>query len=147
LRANTIVVQNSLTDTRHDPSPTGWHQQPGASGLVTVWTRNRPLAGNGRLAYANVDVPYDEVVDQVGERLTATGPGALTFARLAWPGYSATENGHPITVRSGPDGLLAVDVPEKGQVTLSWSPPGWQLSALAFGLGLLLAIGLGVRRA
>lgn len=147
LRANTIVVQNSLVDTRRDTQP-GWHQAPGASGLVTVWTRNHPLATPGRVSYADgVDVLSDEMTDQVDEKLACRGQGALTFARLAWPGYSATENGRPVGVRSGPDGLLVVDVPASGEVTVTWSPPGWQLSAVAFGLGVLLAIGLGVRRA
>ncbi|HEX3647249.1 MAG TPA: hypothetical protein VHV49_02420, partial [Pseudonocardiaceae bacterium] len=59
----------------------------------------------------------------------------------------ATVDGRPATVRSGPFGLLVVDLPAgvaRGDVELSWNPPGWRTSAVAFALGLLLAAGLAV---
>ena len=152
LRASTVVVQNSLVDTRHVATPPGWHQVPAddASGLVTVWARNTLLPA-GRLSYASagVRVTGDAMVGQVGESVSyqSTGPGELTFARLAWPGYTATVNGQPVGVRSGPSGLLVVDLPagvRSGQVSLSWSPPGSRVSAIAFAWGVLLAIGLAV---
>lgn len=149
LRANTIVVQNSLVDTRGGPAPAGWHRAPwlADSGLVTVWERDTPITSAGRVAEADgVDVVSDAATGPVGERLVVRGSGSVTFARLAWPGYSATVAGRSVGVRSGPDGLLVVDVPGSGDVTLSWSPPGWQVSIVAFGLGVLLTAGLAVRR-
>jgi hypothetical protein len=156
LRARTVVVQNSLVDTRHRTPPPGWHRTPAAetSGLATVWTRDRALPWpGGRLSYAppGVRVLADTMTGQVGEHLTyrrtGTGPAALTFARLAWPGYTATVDGRPTTVRPGPFGLLVVDLPagpRAGAVELSWHPPGWRVSWVAFGLGLALTAGLGV---
>lgn len=150
LRAGTVVVQNSLVDTRHVRPPRGWHRAPGkeTSGLATVWVRDRPLPWRkGTLAHATpgVGVTADTRSGQTGERLSYTGSGTLTFARLAWPGYTATVDGRSATVRSGPDGLLAVDLPPGGgQVELAWHPPGWRVSTVAFGLGVLLAIGLAV---
>jgi hypothetical protein len=156
LRAQTVVVQNSLVRTRNEPAPAGWHRTPAdeTSGLTTVWTRNRPLPWpTGRLSYAPPDVHVlaDTVTGQVAEHLTyrrtGTGPATLTFARLAWPGYSATVDDRPAAVRSGPYGLLVVDLPAgraAGDVELSWSPPGWRVSAVAFALGLALTAGLAV---
>lgn len=157
LRAQNVVVQNRLVDTRNQPAPKGWHRSPAdeASGLATVWQRDTPVAWPaGRLSYApdGVRVLSDTMDGQVDEQLTyhrtdATTPAALTFARLAWPGYSATVNGAPATVRTGPDGLLNVALPTgvtDGQVLVSWSPPGSRESTVAFGLGALLTIGLGV---
>ncbi|HEY1572343.1 MAG TPA: hypothetical protein VGG05_13440 [Pseudonocardiaceae bacterium] len=154
LRARTVVVQNSLVDTRHRTPPPGWHRTPAdeSSGLTAVWTRDQALPWPaGRLSHAaGVQVLSDAVTGQVDEHLTyrrtGTGPAALTFARLAWPGYTATVDGRPTAVRSGPYGLLVVDLPagaNGGAVQLSWSPPGWRASAVAFGLGIALAAGLG----
>jgi hypothetical protein len=148
LRADTVVVQNSLLDTRNLPAPAGWHRTPAdeRSGLATVWTRDDPVTSSGLVSAADgVDVRADSMVGDVGERVTYHGGGSLTFARLAWPGYRATVDGRAVPVRSGPDGLLVVDVPPgDGQMELSWSPPGRRVSALAFGLGVLLAAGLAV---
>jgi hypothetical protein len=104
------------------------------------------VASSGLVSYADgVDVLADSMAGDVGEDVTYRGGGSLTFARLAWPGYSATVDGRAVGVRSGPDGLLVVDVPPGGgQVELSWSPPGWRVSAVAFGLGVLVAVGLAV---
>ncbi|HEX5405724.1 MAG TPA: hypothetical protein VFX16_25905 [Pseudonocardiaceae bacterium] len=151
LRASTVVVQNSLVDTRHVVAPPGWHQVPAddASGLVTVWARDTPLSA-GRLSHASagVRVNGDAMVGQVGEQVAYQSSGAageLTFARLAWPGYTATVDGQQATVRTGPSGLLVVELPagvRAGQVALSWSPPGSPVSFVALLLGALLAFGL-----
>lgn len=155
LRANTVVVQNSLIDTHTSPAPPGWHREPSAqnSGLTTVWARDRPLPWSGRLSYANVRVTGDSMVGQVGERISFqaddTRAHLLTFARLDWPGYSATVNGQAATVTDGPDGLVTVELPSgvrTGQVLLSWRPPGSLVSLICFVVGLLLSIGLAVMR-
>lgn len=152
VRASTVVVQNSLIDTRGMVLP-GWHRDLAdeASGLTTVWVRDRALPYNGQLsdASAGVTVTGDSMVGAVGERVgfRADRFGELTFARLAWPGYRATVNGVPVTVRSGPDGLLTVDVPKgAGQVELAWRPPGYAVSLIAFVLGVALVVGLAVMR-
>jgi hypothetical protein len=65
-------------------------------------------------------------------------PAQLTFARLAWPGYTAEIDGREIPVAPGPNGLLTVDLPEdaEGVLTLTWSPPGALLSLAAVGVAL-----------
>lgn len=155
LRADTVVVQNSLVDTRKSAAPPGWHRAFDAedSGLTTVWTRDRPLPWPGRLSYANVSVTADDMVGRVDEsvsyRSDGNQPAELTFARLDWPGYRATVNGAAAKVISGPDGLVTVELPRgvrDGQVSLTWQPPGLMISLVCFVIGLLLSIGLAVIR-
>jgi hypothetical protein len=154
LRGRTVVVQNALLDTRSDPAPPGWRRAPAleTSGLATVWTRDQPPPWpHGRLSYASdgVQVVDDHMLGAVDEQLTYTlpagHPAALTFARLAWPGYRATVNGRAVRTEIGPAGLLVVDLPagvHAGEVALSWRPPGSTVSAAAFGIGALLTSGL-----
>ncbi|HEY0803710.1 MAG TPA: hypothetical protein VGD84_01545, partial [Pseudonocardiaceae bacterium] len=147
LRARTVVVQNSLVDTRSGPAPAGWHRDRAAegSGLATVWSRDTaPLWPAGLLSHASgVTVTGDQRIGTVNERLSYRGAGTLTFARLAWPGYTATVNGRPVPTHTGPAGLLVVDVPAgTGTVALSWQPPGTTVSTVSFAAGALLTIGL-----
>lgn len=156
VRARTVVVQNALLDTRTDPVPAGWHRSPqdDQSGLVTVYQRDTPIQWpQGRLSYATdtVRVTADQLTGTVDEHLsyqrTGEGPAELTFARLDWPGYTATVNGRSATVRSGPAGLVVVDLPAgvtDGQVDVVWTPPGNTVSIAAAIVGGVLAIGLAV---
>ena len=72
----------------------------------------------------------------------AGGPGGtVTFARLAWPGYTARVDGAEVPVRQGPAGLLTVDVPAGAHgLALSWSPPAFGVSLGSALLGLVLAL-------
>jgi hypothetical protein len=153
LRARTVVVQNALVDTRNGPAPQGWHRatQDEASGLATVWSRDAaPQWPGGRLSYASdgIDVTDDHMTGTVDEQLTyrSTGDAAqLVFARLAWPGYAATVNGQRVPTEIGPAGLLEVHLPAgvgAATLVLSWSPPGSNVSTVAFGTGAVLALGL-----
>lgn len=153
VRAETVVVQNSLVDTREDPPPAGWRRDRSAedSGLVTVYRRIDPLPNpDGRVSHASdgVTVSDDKRVGDVDETLSfrrddAGDTGALTFARLNWPGYTATVNGKPTTVRTASTGFVVVDLPkgvESGEVELTWTVPGASVSRVAFGAGILLTI-------
>ncbi|HEV2777951.1 MAG TPA: hypothetical protein VGX25_00985 [Actinophytocola sp.] len=155
LRARTVVVQNKLIDTRRSTPPEGWRRDTAAeeSGLVTVWKRIDPLPfPGGRLSHATpgVSIVDDRPAGDVAERVRfhrddASGPAALTFARLAWPGYTATVDGRALNLRTGPAGLVVVDLPAgvtAGEVELTWSPPGATVSAVALYLGAALSIGL-----
>jgi hypothetical protein len=150
LRARTVVVQNSLVDTRSGPAPSGWHRARWAenSGLATVWARDTALRWPaGLLSYASggITITDDQRIGTVDERLTyrATSAGTLTFARMAWPGYTALANGRPVATRTGPAGLLVVDVPAgTARVDLTWQPPGATVSTVAFVAGMLLTAGL-----
>lgn len=136
-----LRVQTLVLDARMFPGPVAGPPPGGWSvvardDLRTVWVRNRPSTYEGRLSWASpgIDIRSDRSraeVESVSFR--ATDDGTLTFARLNWPGYSATLDGEPIAVRTGSAGLLRVDVPAGRHVlTLRFESPG-----LSLGVGLL----------
>jgi hypothetical protein len=64
------------------------------------------------------------------------------FARLSWPGYSATLDGDPIAVRTGPAGLLMIDVPTGRHVlTLHFESPGLSLGVGVLAVAVLVSLG------
>ena len=64
--------------------------------------------------------PQQEVV-----RYRAGASGQVLFARLAWPGYTASVDGRTVDVTAGPAGLAVADVPAGEHVlTLTYEPPG-----------------------
>ncbi|GAB3314766.1 hypothetical protein GCM10027451_29960 [Geodermatophilus aquaeductus] len=136
-----LRVQTLVLDARMFPGPVAGPPPGGWSvvardDLRTVWVRNRPSTYEGRLSWASpgIDIRSDRSraeVESVSFR--AIDDGTLTFARLNWPGYSATLDGEPIAVRTGSAGLLRVDVPAGRHVlTLRFESPGSSL-----GVGLL----------
>ena len=114
LRLETVVVQNDLPGVADVAVPDGWRVAE-RSAAVTVLRREATLPRpQGRLSDAPVGtVVADDVAAPRGEAVRITdGPGGtLTFARLAWPGYTARLDGAELPVRQGPAGLLTVDVP------------------------------------
>ncbi|MBP2321655.1 MFS family permease [Kibdelosporangium banguiense] len=154
MRAQTVVVQNNMVDTRKDPAPAGWRRDRSAeaTGLTTVYKRIDPLPFNGTVSQASVGTQVAESVktSTVGERTTFTrsngnANGAVTFARLNWPGYTATVNGQPATIRTNAVGLIVVDLPKgvtSGTIELDFTMPGTGIAFVSVGIGLLLTIGL-----
>jgi hypothetical protein len=153
LRVETVVVQREMLRTRADNGPRGWELSERTE-YVDVWRRTAPLPWTeGRLSDVSgpVTVTSDERTGDVGEtvdfRRDGSGAAELTFARLAWPGYTAEIDGRQVPVEQGPAGLLTVEIPdniEDGTLTLAWSPPGTTVSLAAAGLGLALAAVLGL---
>jgi hypothetical protein len=160
LRAQTVVVQNSLVDTRSKPVPTGWRRDRSAeaTGLTTVYKRINPIQfpqGTVAQASSGVQVGTDAKTSTVGERFTytASAGGEVTLARLNWPGYTATVNGQPATLRTNAVGLVVVDLPKgagSGTVELDFTMPGTAIALGSVGTGILLIVGLvivtGLRR-
>jgi hypothetical protein len=149
LKADTVVVQRSMIDTRDKAAPEGWVLTESTE-FADVWRRTGTLPWTeGRLSAVSgpVEVTEDRRTSEVGETVTfqrrGTGPAELTFARLAWPGYTAAIDGEAVPVGENHVGLLTVDVPsdaDAGTLTLSWTPPGATLSLAAVGLaGLAIA--------
>lgn len=138
LRVSTLVLQRSLRPDIVDRTPPpGWHVTSKNDGR-TVWSRDHPLAAQGRLSWSSsgVVILADSAQPQretVHYRSPAQA-GRLLFARLDWPGYTATVNGHPLHVSNGPAGLVAVDVPAgEHTLVLAFETPGQRLGFLAAG--------------
>jgi hypothetical protein len=146
MNVETVVVERHFTDDK--AAPKGWSVQS-RNKWVTVYHRDaKSLHPEGRVTAADgatvtSDVDSGSMRETVGIRVSPQG-GSLIFARLAWPGYSATLNGKPLPVRTGPSGLVSIDLPANasGSVVLKFTPPGlyFGLGAAAVGIVLIVLI-------
>ncbi|MEY7973118.1 hypothetical protein AB8O38_14075 [Saccharomonospora xinjiangensis] len=159
LGVTTVVVQNALVPEARTAEPqAGWRVRE-RDDVVTVLQRETPLPWpDSTLTWASpgLDVTGAATVHRAtgatGETVAFTATGSegehrLVFARLAWPGYSATVNGVEVPVETTPAGLVTVELPggtREGELALNWSPPGQTAGVLAAGLGVLGALALGV---
>jgi len=144
LGVETLVIDNELfTSQARQPPPPGWSLAT-RDRLRTVWVRDEAIGYGGRLSWVSpgVDVLSDDgtgVSEEV--RVQAAEAGTLVFARLAWPGYTATLDGEPLDVREGPAGLLSVDVPAGPHVVdIAFRSPGLAVGAAAVAAGALLSL-------
>ncbi|WP_068149049.1 hypothetical protein [Rhodococcoides corynebacterioides] len=149
LRLQTIVVQNSGPyggpRAFDGLSPTDWTVIDGP--IVTVARRTTPLPfPDGRVSAtaAGLEVQDDVTTSPTRESLRYSGSGAVTFAMLAWPGWSATVDGRPVEVDATSGGLLQIDLPAASAngstVDLAYTPPGQSLGVSAAAAGVLLAL-------
>ncbi|MGH3927265.1 MAG: hypothetical protein ACRDTT_31105, partial [Pseudonocardiaceae bacterium] len=144
LRVSTLVLQRSLLPDVVDATPPpGWYVAD-KNDTRTVWARNRPLSAQGRLSWSSdgISVLSDSAAPrrEVVRYRSTGGPGRVLFARLAWPGYSATVDGQPVEVVNGPSGLVAVDVPAGEHVLiLTFQAPGQRLGFLVLGAAATIA--------
>ncbi|WP_377854721.1 hypothetical protein [Allokutzneria oryzae] len=149
MRLETVVVLNGFVPG-FDASrpPAGWSVRQ-TTDIVTVLHRDAKIDWpQGRLANAapGVRVGDDLSTGFTGETMKYSGSGRVTFAMLAWPGWSATVDGKPLEVRQGPAGLLQLDLPQSanGTVQLRYFPPGWSLGIPLLGFGVLVGVGFSV---
>ena len=145
LRVQTLILQNQLLpDIVDAPPPPGW-QVVAHDDVRTAWVRTAPLPYPGRVSWASpgTDVlssdnqPESEAVSY----RAPTAGGRLLFARLNWPGYTATVDGAAVPVRETDAGLITIDVPP-GQHTLglSFTEPGLRLGAWALGAATVISL-------
>lgn len=150
MKVDRVVLQRAqYPDADSSPAPPGWRwvDYPGHERYIEVLERaGGPISEHPGPAAAQ-DVQFTQIGrDSVTSHLrvsSATG-GSLVFARLAWPGYRVTLDGHDIGFHTVADIFVAVDVPpgtQGGDLVVAWRPPGWKI-----GIGAALAglIGLGI---
>ncbi|MTD59542.1 hypothetical protein [Amycolatopsis pithecellobii] len=145
LRVETLILQRRLLpDVVDGPPPPGW-RVVARDDARTVWVRSAPLPYPGRVSGASPGVevlssenqPQSETVSY-----RALTGGRLLFARLNWPGYTATVDDAAVPVRDNNAGLLTVDVPPGDHIVrLSFTEPGLRLGAWALGAATVIALG------
>jgi hypothetical protein len=121
-----------------------------AEGAYTATYRRAAYDLPGLLSYAapGVDVgagacPLGHSRECVDVTVSGDEPGRVVFARLWFPGYSATLDGQPVDVVRHDDTLVAVDLPAggSGELVVSYRSPGFvPLASLA----VAVVVGLGV---
>ncbi|QIS11420.1 YfhO family protein [Nocardia arthritidis] len=152
MKVDRVVLQRvQYPDARNHPAPPGWKwvDYPGHDRYIWVLERaNGPVSTrNGFIADTRdataAPISKDGMTSRI--RVSSRTGGSVVFARLAWPGYRATLNGHDIGFRTIARTFIAVDIPpgtDDAELVLAWWPPGWKIgiaTAIAglVGLGLL----------
>jgi hypothetical protein len=126
------LVQSSVDDS--------WRRV--AEGRHTATYRRAPYNLPGLMSYAapTVEVAPEESCrlrhsrECVGVSVLGNDSGRVVFARLWFPGYSATLDGEPVDVVRHDGTLVAVDLPPgaEGELVVSYRSPGFvPLAALA----------------
>jgi hypothetical protein len=144
MRVDTLVLQRAAWAAAIDEGPPSGWRVAGQDSVRTIWVRETPSAGEGRLSGTSpgteaTSVASSEMAETVN--VDSDGGGTITFARLAWPGYSATADGVDIPVSASAEGLLQVEVrPGESTVRLTYEPPGLKTGWIAVGIAALLAL-------
>jgi hypothetical protein len=150
LRVDQIITQLGPRDASlQELLDDSWQRV--AEGRHTATYRRTPYDLPGLLSYAapGVDVAPQEACrlqhsrECVDVSVSGAEPARLVFARLWFPGYTATLDGQPLDVVRHDGTLVAVDLPagRSGELVVSYRSPGFvPLAALA----VAVVVGLGV---
>jgi hypothetical protein len=159
LRVDQVITQLGPRDALLQ-SELGASWRRVAEGQHTATYRRAPYDLPGLLSYAapGVEVGGQETCrlrhsrECVDVAVTGDEAGRVVFARLWFPGYSATLDGEPVDVVQHDGTLVAVDLPPDadGELVVSYRSPGFvPLAALAVAVVVGLAVAqlvLGRRR-
>jgi hypothetical protein len=158
MKVDRLVLQKAMfPDAGKQPAPEGWKwvDYPGHERYIWVLERqNGPISTvNGRVADTSRVTATSLSESDTTSRVRVSSPdgGRVVFARLAWPGYRVTLNGHDIPVSTVAKSFVAVDIPagtDNAVLDVTWRPPGWKIgsaTAIAGVLGLGVMQGLWVR--
>lgn len=134
------ILREDIPDSRLLTPPPGWKVTAQSDWAVT-WVRDVPVPTAGTIVHASDGLqvtPLSVSARQITFRVDSapvTG-GNVVLSRMAWPGYAVSGG----TIQPPTDGyLLTVGVPAvaSGQtITVKFSPPGWTLELVTFGLGV-----------
>ncbi|ORI27250.1 hypothetical protein BJI47_02470 [Rhodococcus sp. 1168] len=150
MRLDRVVLQeNQYPLANSQPAPPGWKwvTPPTAEAERQTYVLER-IDGLipediGRVV-ATVDataVPQSSSANSEKVNVSSPTGGSVVFARLAWPGYSATLNGEPLQTKGLGDIFLYVDLPagtDNADLSMSFRPPGQRLGLVGVAGGVLL---------
>jgi hypothetical protein len=148
IRARYVVVLNGYV--KIDAVPAGWAKTE-TTDVVTIFERQADTVNpDGTVSFSGADVRLSSdnrvgPVDEAARVTTGQGDTTLTFARIAWPGYSLKVNGQTVKTKIGPAGLLTAKLPAgltDASMELSYRPPGLRLGLACAAAGLALLLGM-----
>ncbi|ATL67980.1 hypothetical protein [Nocardia terpenica] len=147
MKVDRVVLQRAqYPDARTHPAPPGWHWAHYPRHEAYIWVLERdsgPISTRNGLIADTRDVTatsLDRTAITSHVRVSSATGGQVVFARLAWPGYRVTLDGHDLPFHTIAHTFLAVDIPpgtRNGDLVLTWRPPGWLLGATTALLALL----------
>ncbi|KAA0024612.1 hypothetical protein [Antrihabitans cavernicola] len=136
------------------PAPLGWKwvTPPLEAGKFTyVLERvDGPVSGKGNRIATTVNAQATPISSDANhEHATVSSPtgGSVVFSRLAWPGYTATLNGKPLTTKGLGDTFLYVDLPpgtRDADLAITFRPPGQRIGLAGIAAGLVVVAALTV---
>lgn len=146
MRVSMVITSADATKGRHAMLTACGFRMVGKEGNAAAFVHERP-AEDARstvsVADAGITWSHDVLETERTERLhvvnASADPGRLVFARLTWPGYTATLDGAPLKVTSLDGVLVQVEIPGHagGDLVLHYTPRTWRVQApAAFLLGL-----------
>lgn len=120
---------------RRDNTALWQHPLAAESGTLSTTTRG-------------VTAADDDLTSEIDETAQVSNPGQapgdVAFARMWWPGYTATLDGKPLTVTTTDSMLVTVVVPPgaHGTLELRYWPSTWHWALPVAGLGIVGAAGV-----
>lgn len=146
LGAQTVVVMLPTVPTAE--APEGWRELERSADALVIERVDAVSFAESRVTAVGADLTVvdAEFVGQLGERVVVSsgtgGDRTITFARLAWPGYTATLDGEALEVTPGTAGLVQIEIPagvSSAELELRFTPPGLTVGLVALLLGPVLA--------
>jgi hypothetical protein len=109
---------------------------------------HRPYDYPGHISWLDKGIEIVKVVKQQHRteqyliRNNTPSEGRIVFARLWWPGYRATINGKELPLERYAGFLISVLVPKQaqGNLSLTFTPPGFYLGLILSFIGLALVL-------
>ena len=148
MKLDRVVLQRALfpgVDAWSAPPGWKWVDYPGHERYIRVLEREQGLISthNGRISVAQGVEAAAQAESWASSRVRVSSDagGRVVFARLGWPGYRATLDGHPIPISTVAKTFVAVDIPagtNAATLELSWRPPGWKVGIGSAIAGLLV---------
>ncbi len=145
LRVRTLVIQRSEFPAQADQvPPSGW-RVAATDHDRTVWVRGPlPVPYPGRVNWASQGTTINSAsAGASAETINYSAPdgGQVMLAALDWPGYSATVDGRPLSLRNGPDGFIAITLPPGNHVVnVTFRQAGLRLGAYVLALATVIAL-------